>query len=287
MTPSLRFPELLLAIAVLAGCAEPEPAPDPDPGPRLCNGHEALCARPFDEVVLPGTHNSMANAEDGWIAPNQNVPIAAQLASGIRGLLLDTYEEDGELLLCHGYCELGSKPLVEALVELRTFLVEHPHEVIAIIFQDGISPQQTEAAFVDAGLIDHVLVPGEAWPTLDELIDADTRVLVTAEFSGGPPDWHAHAWDLFWDTDYSFREVADMDCEPNRGDPGNPLFLVNHWLSAPLPQADEAPHTNSAAVLRARIEQCEQQHGRLPTLLAVDFHDVGDVLTVVAELNER
>jgi len=76
-----------------------------------CNGHQELCARRFDEVAFPMTHNAMSNAEAGWGIPNQRFGITRQLDDGICGLMLDTYEEDGELLLCHVLCGLGKQPL--------------------------------------------------------------------------------------------------------------------------------------------------------------------------------
>ena len=72
---------------------------------------DALCERPFNQVPFVGTHNSMSNAEDGWLAPNQGWNIQDQLEAGVRALNLDTYEVDGSVVLCHGFCELGEQPL--------------------------------------------------------------------------------------------------------------------------------------------------------------------------------
>jgi len=77
----------------------------PDP---KCNGHEELCDRAFDQVAYAMTHNAMSNAEAGWVLPNQNFGITRQLNDGIRGMMLDTYDEDGELFLCHLICLAGS-----------------------------------------------------------------------------------------------------------------------------------------------------------------------------------
>ena len=75
-----------------------------------CNGHAELCDRTLDNVTLPGTHNSMSNLDAGWIAANQQHGITRQLDDGIRALMLDTMEWNGEPHLCHGYCELGAQP---------------------------------------------------------------------------------------------------------------------------------------------------------------------------------
>ncbi len=121
-----------------------------------CNGHAELCDRTFDEVAYPMTHNAMSNAEAGWISPNQNFGITRQLSDGVRGMMLDTYEEDGELLLCHVICLAGSQPLVEGLEEITVFLEANPEEVVSIIFETYITHAQTAGAFEDSGLIDFV-----------------------------------------------------------------------------------------------------------------------------------
>ena len=59
---------------------------------RACNGYRQLCGRPFNEVVLPATHNSMsAAASPGWFFAGHRTDIGGQLRAGIRGLLIDTH----------------------------------------------------------------------------------------------------------------------------------------------------------------------------------------------------
>lgn len=95
--------------AALAACV---PAP-------VCNGSEALCDAPLAEVTLPGAHNALSNAEDGWIAPNQELSVAHPLESGVRVVVFDTRPGgDGLPWLCHGDCSLGSRPLVDGLRDL-------------------------------------------------------------------------------------------------------------------------------------------------------------------------
>jgi hypothetical protein len=56
-----------------------------------CNGHVALCEKPLDEVVLAGTHNSMAASSEGFMFSRQQGGIGAQLASGVRAFLVDLH----------------------------------------------------------------------------------------------------------------------------------------------------------------------------------------------------
>jgi hypothetical protein len=57
-----------------------------------CNGSPALCSRPLNEVIFPGTHNSFAaSTEPGWYFANQTYPIGRQLKDGIRAFLIDIH----------------------------------------------------------------------------------------------------------------------------------------------------------------------------------------------------
>jgi hypothetical protein len=57
-----------------------------------CNGQRALCVRRLNEVLFPGTHNSMGAADvAGWSVPDQRRSIPRQLDDGIRLLLLDPH----------------------------------------------------------------------------------------------------------------------------------------------------------------------------------------------------
>ena len=259
--------------------------PPPRPG---CNGHPDLCDRPFDQVVFAATHNAMSNAAEEWGAPNQNLPLRAQLIDGIRVFLLDTYEEDGEILMCHSWCQLGSRPLLDAMEEFRSFLDENPDEIITIIFEDHIPGEKTVEVLEEARLVELVYThdADAGWPTLGEMIAADTRLVVTNERAQPPPEWMHHVWHLGWDTPFSFSDPDEFNCDHNRGTQSGDLFLINHWILDPLPRPANAEIVNSYDVLMERVDECQQRWGRLPTFIAIDFHDIGDIFEVVDELNE-
>ena len=57
-----------------------------------CNGDERLCGRTLDQVVFPGTHNSMGSVDtSNWMFPQQERGLAGQLEDGVRALLIDVY----------------------------------------------------------------------------------------------------------------------------------------------------------------------------------------------------
>jgi hypothetical protein len=293
----MRFPTSwgLAAAAAslfLAGCgsddaSNPAEAPPKPPPPSECNGHAELCDRPFDEVVFPATHNAMSSFELGWAAPNQNFGMKRQLDDGIRAMLFDTHRWNDDLYLCHSICELGHTLLADALGEIRAFLDAHPHEVLSFIIQDGITPEETAGAFEASGLSGLVYThePGEPWPTLRVMIESDKRIVVGAEAKGPPPAWYHHFWDIAWDTPYSFKNIEEFTCAPNRGTKGSDLFLLNHWVEDPLPTVDRAELANSYEILSARANKCRTEGEQIPNFVAVNFYDVGALFQVVDELN--
>ena len=216
---------------------------------------------------------------------NQQHGITRQLNDGIRSLMLDTMDWEGEPYLCHGYCELGAQPLHEGLAEVEDFLEAHPREVVLIIFQDGLSTEVMVSALEASGLADRAWAHTGEIPTLGELIDAQTNVVITAEHGGPPPSWYHHAWDLIQDTPYSFSSAAEMSCERLRGANDSPLFLVNHWLGTPLPTETGAMEVNATATLYDRATRCEDERDQRINILAVDFYNHGDLFSVVDTLN--
>src|SRR3954466_12265222 len=67
-----------------------------------CNGLKALCGRRLNEVLFPGTHNSMSAADSpSWLFANKRRDIPHQLQDGIRLFLIDTHwgvpQRDGKV----------------------------------------------------------------------------------------------------------------------------------------------------------------------------------------------
>lgn len=262
--------------------------------PLACNGHAELCTRPFDQVVFPGTHNAHAALDDGFPPVNANHQhgIARQLDDGIRVLLLDVYLDEADpdaLLLCHGPCALASTPHLEGLGAIASFLEAHPREVITIIYEDHAPVDAIASDFATTGADALVFThePGTPWPTLGEMIEADARLVVTAESGGPPPPWFHHVWDEAWDTPYGPTAARDLSCEQNRGSTDNALFLVNHWVNDAfgLPSQRNAATVNATDVLLPRAEQCRDLWAHAPNFLVVDFYEQGDLFAVVDALN--
>lgn len=266
----------------------PEPTAEPTATPRQCEGSSALCDRRFDEVAWATTHNAYSNEEDGFIGPNQRYNVPRQLADGVRGLMLDVYLVDGVVTQCHSLCDLGSRALADTLAEIATFLDENPDTIVSIIFESYVDGETVAAEFDAAGLtaLAHVQDPDESWPTLAELLDAGSRLVVFTDRDGLARPWYLPVWDHAFETHYSFEAPEDLDCAPNRGDTTNPLFIVNHFLTRGLGSPTFAEMVNYNPLLEDRVSECAEHNDAFPNFITVDFHDIGDVLKVTDAWNE-
>lgn len=285
-TPSLR--RALAALALAAACAAAAPARSAEPC-EPCNGLPELCARPFDRVAFACTHNGMSSLEAGYFFPNQDRRMRRQLEDGIRAIMLDVHVEDGRLMLCHGYCRLGSQPLAEGLAEIRGFLDAHPREVIALLVEGSVpDPEWLARDFRDSGLLDrcHAQPLGAPWPTLGEMIAADKRVVVLHDRADGGTDWLLPMWRHMWDTPWHPRTMDEFDCRRDRGQTANALLNLNHFLrSQPTPRRHLAAAVNSNPFLMDRVMKCIREFGRIPNFITVDFYEQGDLLAVIEAVN--
>jgi hypothetical protein len=154
--------------------------------------------------------------------------------------------------------------------------------------EDYVPPADLARAFTESGLLEFVYTgaAGPPWPRLREMIAGNERVVVMVENERGDVPWLHRVYDLAEETPYHFQSAEEFSCRPNRGGTGKSLFLLNHWIdTTPAPRPSNAAVVNARDVLLARVRQCEQERGRRPTILAVDFASTGDVVGAVAALN--
>jgi hypothetical protein len=208
---------------------------------------------------------------------------------------------DPEVFLCHGFCETGAIKATTALSEVREFLVRHPSEVVILSVENDIDLEGVVRAFEESGLSDMAWdrpVGAGRVPTLREMVEADRRVLVLVWQRGplgrmqfGEVPWLHRQFDVIQETPYTFKSAralaAPESCRPNEGGPGNPLFLLNHWVdTSPYFLPSNARRVNAFDALLRRARECTRIRGRRPNLLAVDFYAEGKVVEVARRLNQ-
>jgi hypothetical protein len=193
-----------------------------------------------------------------------------------------------DVYLCHTFCELGGVPLSTVAADVRSFLDDHPHDVLVFVIEDYVTPERLRAALVTEGLARELVAVTDAatLPTLGEMISAKTRLLVSLENGDGGPTMPNAFGALVQETPFTFLTASSLtaasSCKQNRGIDGAPVFQFNHWVTPPTTRRARA--VNGRA-LRARVDRCIAVRGRVPTLVAVDFAEHSDVVAVVDELN--
>lgn len=286
-----------------------------------CNGSAKLCSRTLDKVVLPGSHNAMSSSSIGWGVPNHAIAIDKQLKRGIRAMLIDmhygvpgSYDLGGgpikyvqstdatnpqrQLYLCHSKCELGSTPLVDGLKPIAAFLKANPREVLVFVNEDYIAPADFAAAATKAGLLKYIYKGSPTrFPTLGHMIASGQRVVMTSESKTASVKWYFETYkSTLRETPYSFASTGLLtdpaelanSCRANRGPANGPLFLMNHFVTRPpngISYAEDAAIVNTKAAIVARANACKAARGKMPTILAVNNVELGDVVGAAKTLN--
>ncbi|MDQ1249226.1 MAG: hypothetical protein QG597_3600 [Actinomycetota bacterium] len=191
--------------------------------------------------------------------------------------------------MCHTLCELGATDLEESMAGVHAWLQNNPREVVSFFIQDVVTPADTAAVLTRTGLADMAYTPraGEPFPTLREMIDADTRLVVLMENEGGGATYPYLLPGFEWvqETPYTFATVADFTCAANRGPADAPLFQLNHWLAGFGTLVSDAALVNATGVLGPRADQCQAERGQIPNFVAVNYYNLGGLFDVVDQLN--
>jgi hypothetical protein len=215
-------------------------------------------------------------------------PEGVEAALRIRDRLVGVDEGKRGIYLCHGFCEIGAYELVPTLREIRDFLIQNPGEVLLIVVEDYVSPEDLDRAFGESGLAELVYRgrPGPPWPKLLQLNETGQRVLVFLESGRPGVPWLRPAFELMQETPFTFHAPDEFSCRPNRGSGDASLFQVNHWIeTTPAPRPSNAALVNAYDFLLERTRQCKRERGLLPNIVAVDFYRTGDLFRVVDQLN--
>src|SRR5690554_5963891 len=110
VNPAARvIASLLVSLSPLSGCG--------DELFTACNGLDELCERTYDQVVYATTHNAFNASDEGFKLANQTHGVRRQLEDGVRGLMLDIYDEGDDVLVYHGVLSdfLGYARLADVL----------------------------------------------------------------------------------------------------------------------------------------------------------------------------
>ncbi|KAI9123954.1 hypothetical protein K1719_005254 [Acacia pycnantha] len=254
---------------------------------------------PFNRYSWLTTHNSFAmlgqkpQTGSPILSPvNQQGSITSQLDNGVRGLMLDMYDFQNDIWLCHSfggqcYNYTAFQPAINVLREIGAFLEANPSEIVTIMIEDYVtSPKGLTKVFDAAGLrkfwfpVWRMPKNGGDWPTVDDMIQKNQRLVVfTSKASKEASEGIAHEWSYLVENQYGNGGMKAGSC-PNRAEsqPMNTksrsLVLVNFFRD--FPELTHSCKDNSAPLLRM-IDTCYEASGqRWPNFIAVDFYKRSD-----------
>ena len=249
-----------------------------------CNGSNDLCNKRYNEVAYLTTHNAFNSKQDRYLFPNQKSNISEQLNNGVRALMIDVYDDNGSTVVYHAYKFLGSQPLSVYLNDIKDFLDNNPNEILTIILETYTSSNAIENEINKVGLLKylHTQDVNSLWPKLQTMIDSNKRLVMLSDKNDAneKQSWYHYMWNFAVENKY-----GEINCEFNRGNPENSLFIFNHFITSLTGNKENANKVNSFKYLMNHITNCKDLKNKFPNFITVDFYEIGESIDVVSKLN--
>ncbi|CBI21399.3 hypothetical protein VitviT2T_011012 [Vitis vinifera] len=266
---------------------------------------------PFNKYSWLMTHNAFSIVDAPPLPGvqritfyNQEDTVTNQLRNGVRGLMLDMYDFENDIWLCHsfrGQCYnfTAFQPAINTLKEVETFLSENPSEIVTIVIEDYVhTTKGLTNLFTNAGLdkywfpVSKMPRKGEDWPTVTDMVQENHRLLVFTSIASKEADEGiAYQWRYMVENEPGDGGVVQGSC-PNRKEsrPLNSksasLFLQNSFPSFPVESDSCKEHSATVGEL---VGTCYKAAGNvMPNFLAVNFYmrsDGGGVFDVLDGMN--
>lgn len=222
------------------------------------------------------------------------------------------------LYSCHTSCNLLNAGTYQStLEEVADWVRGHPYDVVTLLIVNSnyVNVRNFSNTIQAAGLGPYVYTPPKIpmhlndWPTLSEMILSQKRVVVFMDYQANQTavpyilDQYTH----MWETPFSPQNVS-FPCTVQRPPTlknmtrakDQYMYLANHNLNQAIslagmnflvPNTAELSVTNAAGnqtgMLGAMAETCEEDWGRAPNFLLVDYYNIGNgsVFEVAAKYN--
>ena len=183
---------------------------------------------------------------------------------------------------------------------------------LLLVNSDDASASDLDAEFKSADLVDYAYKPTgqsspSSWPTLQELINKNTRLMtfVASVESSAQAPYLMDEWNYIFENNYDVTSPSNFSCTPDRPSKvkgnaqtavqGNYLPLMNHFLYSSsffdiqYPNSSYISTTNAPSGGEGNLgdaaDECKQSYGRQPAFILVDFFNEGPAIDTVDKLN--
>ncbi|KAI0023212.1 PLC-like phosphodiesterase [Xylariomycetidae sp. FL0641] len=279
-----------------------------------CNNSPDLCSRSYGDITHMGAHDSAFlrdDSTDNSVAGNQYYNATVALDAGLRLLQAQVHDSDGAIELCHTSCALLDAGTLESwLSSIASWMNDNPNDVVTILLvnSDDKTVSDFGSVFESSGIAKYGYTPsGNGWPTLQEMINADTRLvsfIASIDTSDSYP-YLLSEFDWVFETPFEVTSLDGFNCTLDRpSEEGTAsaaiqkgvLPLMNHFAynqlagALEIPDEDNINTTNSASTsmtgaLGLHAQTCNKQWGTKPTFVLVDFFNEGPAIDTADSLN--
>ncbi|KAJ1399067.1 PLC-like phosphodiesterase, TIM beta/alpha-barrel domain superfamily [Sesbania bispinosa] len=213
-----------------------------------------------------------------WLTTHNSFATRVMMNSSIGSSLLTITNQEDSIT------DQLNQPAINALEEIKAFLIAHPTEIITIFIKDHVtSPNGVNKVFNKARLrkfwfpVSKMPKNGSDWPTVKTMISKNHRLIVfTSNATKEASERIAYEWNYVVENQYGMGEGSCL----NRAEsfPMNTstksLVLMNYFRN--VQNYNEACMDNSSPLI-SMMDICFKAAGnRWPNFIAVDFYKRGD-----------
>lgn len=205
------------------------------------------------------------------------------------------------------FIDPAAKDLTNILTDVRTFLEKNPKEFVTLFMEIWYENKDEGAADIwkncQATGVDkyvHKQDPNKPWPTLNELIKADKRLIL---FSNKVVNKELYPYceydrDASWSSPYNYDKDAALKNDPAVKKPSTEwhkkparTWVLQHFITIRTGgNKDEAAKVNKKEVIIERVNKYMKNHNLpKPTFIWVDFFNrpsTNGVMDAINELNK-
>ncbi|KAF7506570.1 hypothetical protein GJ744_011607 [Endocarpon pusillum] len=308
---------VLAALLALTSAAVLEPRQT-----TACNNSPDLCSKSYSAITHLGAHNSpfLRDASTSFsTSGNHYFNSTIQLDAGVRMLTAQVHRSDRGWRLCHTSCDLMDAGLLsDWLGEVKIWMDNNPSDVVSLLLvnSDNATPGDLATEFTRSGITKYSYTPPSStapqitWPTLQDLISANTRLMTfVASLTPNQLDsTNAYLMDEFtfiFETAFDNTDPSNFTCTADRPSSlrgrtaeavsSGRMPLQNHFLYDTQLFGIEAPDevnitsTNAPADRPGNMgdaaDACRREWAKPPVFILVDFFDQGPAIATVDRLN--